>query len=181
MPTTRRSSGNAARRTTGRQATLSFNHRVTKPAGPKSTKDLVSATKPAKQSPLAKHVSSAQPESTDEEDVKKEEDDVEEAKIKVEEEPLVEVKHEPEAKSEAELRAEKVPGRQIDQYWRKLERERTSKRVHQEDLTQAEKILRYWDVSSQYGVSNLHLFHFRFTKIIFANGALLSPALVLAA
>ncbi|KAI1767072.1 hypothetical protein GGR53DRAFT_463814 [Hypoxylon sp. FL1150] len=152
MPATRRSSGNAARRTTGRQATLSFNHRVTKVAGPKSTKDLVSASKPAKQSPLAKHVSSAQPQSADEEEVKKEEDDVEESKIKVlEEVPQVEVKPEPEAKSEAELRAEKISGRQIDQYWRKLERERTAERVHQEDLLQAEKILRYWDVSSQYG------------------------------
>ncbi|KAI1780843.1 DNA polymerase delta, subunit 4-domain-containing protein [Hypoxylon cercidicola] len=152
MPTTRRSSGNAARRANGRQATLSFNHRVTKPA-PKSTKDLVSS-KPATQSPLAKHVSSAQPESADEEErVKKEEEDAEEAKVKVEEEPKFQAGPEPESevKSEAELRAEDISGRQIDQYWKKLERERKAKRVHQEDLTQAEKVLRYWDVSSQYG------------------------------
>lgn len=167
MPTTRRSGGgNASRRAGGRQATLSFNHRVTKSAAPKSAKDLVSSSsKPAKQSPLAKHVSSAQPESADDEDedaVKKEEEEEAEgvdAKIKVEGYQTVDIapklEPEPEVKSEAELRAEDISGPQINQYWRKLERERVTKRIHQEDLTQAEKVLRYWDVSSQYGVSSL--------------------------
>ncbi|KAI0830436.1 DNA polymerase delta, subunit 4-domain-containing protein [Hypoxylon sp. FL0890] len=134
MPTTRRSSGNT--RATGRQSTLSFNHRVTK-STPKSGKDL---SKPTTQSPLAKHVSSVEKEESTAED--------EAIKIEVEEEPQPEP--EPE-KSEAELRAEKITDRQIDQYWRKLERERIAKRVHQEDLTLSEKVLRYWDVSSQYG------------------------------
>ena len=58
----------------------------------------------------------------------------------------------PGPKSEAELRAEKLTNRQIDQYWRRLERDRLTRRVHQEDLNLAEKVLRYWDVSSQYGV-----------------------------
>ncbi|KAI1411284.1 DNA polymerase delta, subunit 4-domain-containing protein [Hypoxylon sp. FL1857] len=134
MPTTRRSSGHS--RATGRQSTLSFNHRVTKP----SAKDL---SKPIKQSPLAKHVSSTEKEEPTAED--------EAVKIEVEEEPQV-AQPEPEPeKSAAELRAEKISDRQIDQYWRKLERERVAKRVHQEDLTLAEKVLRYWDVSSQYG------------------------------
>ncbi|KAI2632518.1 DNA polymerase delta, subunit 4-domain-containing protein [Hypomontagnella submonticulosa] len=167
MPTTRRSSGGG--RATGRQSTLSFNHRVTKSV-PKSAKDLVSS-KPAKQSPLAKHVSSSQ-----EVEIKPEptEDDVA-IKDEVDEKPKLEgleseskVKHEPESKlklepktepepepkaevSEAELRAGKISNRQIDQYWRKLERERIAPRVHQSDLTVAEKVLRYWDVSSQYG------------------------------
>ncbi|XXG97350.1 hypothetical protein Hte_003647 [Hypoxylon texense] len=159
MPTTRRSSGNASRRAGGRQATLSFNHRVTKPAAPKSTKDLVSSSKPTKHSPLAKPVSSARPESADgddEEIVKKEEEDEEEgvdAKIKMEDAAAADPEPESEVvvKSEAELHAEEISGHQVNQYWRRLERERMAKRVHQEDLTQAEKVLRYWDVSSQYG------------------------------
>ncbi|KAI0181638.1 DNA polymerase delta, subunit 4-domain-containing protein [Hypoxylon sp. FL1284] len=144
MPNTRRSSS-AARRPAARQATLSFNHRVTKPT-PKTGKDLVSASKPKAQSPLAKHVSSAQPEPAEEDDV---------APVKAEEEEDEEEQTapapEPEATSEAELRAARISSRQIDQYWRGLERERVAKRVHQEGLTVAEKVLRYWDVSSHYG------------------------------
>ncbi|KAI3328006.1 hypothetical protein HD806DRAFT_345508 [Xylariaceae sp. AK1471] len=146
MPTTRRSSGGG--RPSNKQATLSFNHRVTKSV-PKSAKDISSA--PAKQSPLAKHVINAEPAAKDEVD-----SDVDE-KVQVQEpEQVVELELEPEPepaheKTEAELRADKVTTRQISQYWNKLERERRTKRVHQEDLTLAEKILRYWDVSSQYG------------------------------
>jgi DNA polymerase delta subunit 4 len=136
MPTTRQSSG--AGRPSSKQATLSFNHRVTK-SGTKSTKDISST--PAKQSPLAKHVINAEPAIKDEVDT-----DVDE-KAQVEEyKPEVE-------KSEAELRADKITDRQINQYWRKLESERRTKRLHQEGLSVAEKILRYWDVSSHYGVS----------------------------
>lgn len=56
-------------------------------------------------------------------------------------------------KSEAELRAAKVSDRQITSYWTKQERAREAQRVHQEDLTLSEKVLRYFDVSNQYGVS----------------------------
>ncbi|KAI0130950.1 hypothetical protein F4814DRAFT_404309 [Daldinia grandis] len=141
MTNTRRSSG--GNRTTGKQSTLSFNHRVTKSV-PKSAKDLIS--KPVKQSPLVKHISSAQPEPKEEEEDEVVKDEPED------EEPLVKQPHIQPEKSESELRASKVTDRQIDQYWRQLERERIAKRVHQEDLTLAEKVLRYWDVSSQYGV-----------------------------
>ncbi|RYP42131.1 hypothetical protein DL767_000496 [Monosporascus sp. MG133] len=137
MPTTRRSS-----RPAGRQSTLSFNHRVTKSSVPKSAKSgakSVVSTTPTKQSPLGKHVSTADLESEPEPQVKEEE----EVKAVVPE-------PEPE-KSEAELRAQKITDSQIDQYWRALERERKAPRVHQEDLSLAEKVLRYWDVSSQYG------------------------------
>ncbi|KAI0006705.1 DNA polymerase delta, subunit 4-domain-containing protein [Xylariaceae sp. FL0662B] len=148
MPTTRRSSG----RGRGKQATLSFNHRVTKSV-PKSTKDLV-ASKPTRQSPLAKHVSTPdEPVKEGEEKKEEEEEAVEDVEVE-EPEPEPELELEPEPvpeKSEAELRAEKITDRQIDQYWRQLERERIAKRVHQEDLSVAEKVLRYWDVSSQYG------------------------------
>ncbi|KAI1179600.1 DNA polymerase delta, subunit 4-domain-containing protein [Nemania sp. FL0916] len=125
-------------RSSSRQATLSFNHRVTKNAQ-KSAKDLVSSSAP-QSSPLAKHVIKAEPDI----DIKQEEvaDDV------VKE---VEQVAPPREKTEAELRADKVTDRQITQYWRGIERERRTKRVHQEDLSLAEKVLRYWDVSSQYG------------------------------
>ncbi|KAJ8128792.1 hypothetical protein O1611_g4840 [Lasiodiplodia mahajangana] len=138
MPTTRRSTG-GGRPSSGRQATLSFNHRVTKSV-PRSAKDLVST--PAK-SPLAKHVIHAEP------DVKDEADTEVEEKIKVEEEPKLVV---PEReKTEAELRADKITEGQISRYWYSIENERKTKRLHQDHLSIAEKILRYWDVSSQYG------------------------------
>lgn len=150
MPTTRRSSGNT--RTSGRQSTLSFNHRVTKSV-PKSTKDLDS--KPAKQSPLATHVSSVKVEEPTSDKERAIKDQFEEKPVKgeSEQEPQVaqpEPAVEPE-KSEAELRAQKITDSQINKYWQGLERERKAKRVHQEELTVAEKVLRYWDVSSQYG------------------------------
>jgi DNA polymerase delta subunit 4 len=140
MPTTRRSSGAArASQAAGRQSTLSFNHRVTKSV-PKSNKKDVTSTTPAKASPLSKQV------------LKHEDDDVE-----AEEPPTApveqEVKEPEKDMSEAELRAARVSDRQITGYWNKLEKERKAKRVHQEDLTLAEKVLRYFDVSSQYGVS----------------------------
>ncbi|KAI1111436.1 DNA polymerase delta, subunit 4-domain-containing protein [Nemania sp. NC0429] len=129
----------AGSRASGKQATLSFNHRVTKSV-PKSAKDLVS-TSPS--SPLAKYVTHAEP------DVKSEvESDVEEEKEHLEE--LKQVVPERE-KTEAELRADEITDRQISRYWNGIESERKTKRLHQEELSLAEKILRYWDVSSQYG------------------------------
>lgn len=56
-------------------------------------------------------------------------------------------------KSEAELKAEKVTESQINKYWKAIEKERIAPRVHQEGLSLSEKVLRYFDVSSQYGVS----------------------------
>ncbi|KAI1364929.1 DNA polymerase delta, subunit 4-domain-containing protein [Xylaria arbuscula] len=135
MPATRRSSGGG--RPAGKQATLSFNHRVTKSV-PKSAKNFAST--PAK-SPLAKHVINIEP------DVKDEDED-ENEKVQVEEPKQVAPEHE---KTEAELRADKISDRQISQYWRDIENERRTKRLHQDDLSLAEKILRYWDVSSEYG------------------------------
>lgn len=77
-----------------------------------------------------------------------------------------------------EVKAERVPHSQVLKYWRAKEAERLAPRgelllslptlvrwrgwllnntnlcvVHQEDLTTEEKILRYFDMSSQYGVS----------------------------
>ena len=56
-------------------------------------------------------------------------------------------------KSEAELKAEKITESQINKYWKAIEKERIAPRVHQEGISLNEKVLRYFDVSSQYGVS----------------------------
>lgn len=49
--------------------------------------------------------------------------------------------------------ARKIPMTQINRYWRAKESERKAPRVHQQDLSVSEKILREWDMSNQYGVS----------------------------
>ncbi|KAK7920606.1 hypothetical protein PG985_008628 [Apiospora marii] len=151
MPATRRSTRSSSQ-AGGKQATLSFHNRVTK-AVPKSSKDVVSS--PSKQSPLAKHVVSASQEAEEQAAPAKEDiilDDAAGVESEPEERsPVSEQEDEAVKKTDAELRAEKITGRQVDQYWRKLEGERIAKRVHQEDLSQAEKVLRYFDVSSQYG------------------------------
>jgi DNA polymerase delta subunit 4 len=59
-------------------------------------------------------------------------------------------------KSEVELKAEKITDAQIKKYWKDIESQRIAPRVHQQDLDLSEKILRYFDVSSQYGVSQFH-------------------------
>ncbi|KAK6078826.1 DNA polymerase delta [Seiridium cupressi] len=144
MPATRRSSGGPrSSQASSRQSTLSFNHRVTKSV-PKSAKKEISSTTPVKASPLSKQLFT--------EDV-----EVDEPKV----EPTSPESEEPEEKSAAELRAAKISDRQITGYWNKLEKERVAKRVHQEDLTLSEKVLRYFDVSSQYGVSS-QILHFVF-------------------
>jgi DNA polymerase delta subunit 4 len=58
------------------------------------------------------------------------------------------------ANEEAEARD--ISDAQIKKYWRQKEQERLAPRVHQEDLTVYEKVLREWDMSGQYGVSRSH-------------------------
>jgi DNA polymerase delta subunit 4 len=55
--------------------------------------------------------------------------------------------------ADEEQQARKITDTQIKQYWRKKEQERLAPRVHQEELTVYEKVLREWDMSGQYGVS----------------------------
>lgn len=64
---------------------------------------------------------------------------------------LQELKSKKKEKSEIEKKAESVSAQQIKKYWQGIESMRISKRVHQEGLSTEEKILRYFDVSSQYG------------------------------
>lgn len=51
-----------------------------------------------------------------------------------------------------EEKAKKVTDAQIKRFWKERENERISRRVHQEDLSVEEKVLRFWDMSSQFGV-----------------------------
>lgn len=142
MPTTRRSTGNARPQGPSKgQSTLSFHNKVTKNITHDAKKASVvspSVTKvapptPEKDEPTRDEVENIEPEESEEE------------------EP------EPE-KSEVEIKAEKVSQAQIGKYWKGIEKERAASRVHQQGLSDHEKILRYFDVSSQYGVSHLSLF-----------------------
>ncbi len=56
-------------------------------------------------------------------------------------------------KSEAEERGGRVSDAQVKRYWKGKEDERIAPRVHQRGLSVHEKILRHFDLSSQYGVS----------------------------
>jgi DNA polymerase delta subunit 4 len=141
MPTTRRSSGGRGAVSTGKQSKLSFNNRVTKPV-PKSVKDSV-ASSPLKKELIQEKVEKV--EKDEAEDIKADEQLQQET-----EQQIVSIDV---TKSDAELKAAKMSDAAIQKYWRKVEAERMAKRVHQEDLTLSEKVLRYFDVSSQYGVS----------------------------
>ncbi|KAM3466470.1 hypothetical protein MY5147_000557 [Beauveria neobassiana] len=146
MPTTRRTTGGARARAgpTKGQATISFSNRVTK-AVPKDVKSSIvvpsrqKVDAPAQKEPEVDNVVS-EPEVA--EQPKEEEEE--------EEETLVEEAAVP-SKTEAELKAERTSDAQIGKYWRSIEAQRIAPRVHQEDLSLHEKVLRYFDVSSQYG------------------------------
>ena len=56
-------------------------------------------------------------------------------------------------RSEAEEKGGKVSDAQVKRYWKSKEDERIAPRVHQQGLGVNEKILRHFDLSSQYGVS----------------------------
>lgn len=55
--------------------------------------------------------------------------------------------------ADEEEQARKITDTQIKKYWRQKEQQRLAPRVHQEDLTVYEMVLREWDMSGQYGVS----------------------------
>ena len=134
MPPTRRSRSSLGPVEKGAQSKLSFsNSKIHKPT----------SAKEAKESPLSKsavkaldlgHITSAP--------AVKAQAKVELAKPEVE-------------KTLEELNAEKVTDAQIKKYWKTREAERRTLRVHQEGLAIEEKILRLFDMSSQFGVCPL--------------------------
>ncbi|KAK3320608.1 DNA polymerase delta, subunit 4-domain-containing protein [Cercophora scortea] len=145
MPTTRKSSRLSS---SPKQSTLSFNHRVTK-AAPKSAKDSL-----AKASSSLSKEYHPEPEAEPEQQLPKTEDisqpaSPEEVFVAEPEEAVVVVE-----KSEIERKAEKVSDKAIERYWSKIETARSARAVHRkhaEGLSTGEKVLRYFDVSSQYG------------------------------
>ncbi len=147
----------------GRQATLSFNHRVTKPSATKQsakeaalpTKTVEPEDKKAKAEEDKEKVK-AEPEKAEKDDLMAEiqaEEEDEEAQAKEEapkadEKPLLAA-----SRSEDEIAADAVTDAQIRRYWRSVEVQSMARRVHQEGLDLGEKVLRYFDVSSHFGVS----------------------------
>lgn len=135
MPATRKSSRLSA--AGAKQSTLSFNHRVTKNVVAPGKKEVVSTT--AAVAPSSKLAKEYVPEPEAETEV----DEVEEIHVEAK-------------KSEAEQRAAKISDAAIARYWGGIEAGRRAKAVHRkhvEGLGTGEKVLRYFDVSSQYGVS----------------------------
>jgi DNA polymerase delta subunit 4 len=146
-PTTRRSTGSVRGRSAPArgQSTLSFSNRVTKSVPKSAKKGVISASVAKVKLPEE----TQQPKTEEVEEIVIDEPEVEEP---VEDESEPEVEAVPE-KSDSELRAERISDGQISRYWKGLEAQRKAPRVHMEDLTLSEKVLRYFDVSSQYGVS----------------------------
>lgn len=142
MPPKRKVSGPAAARST--QSTLTFNGRQSR------------VTKPSAQTPSAKAKkldaetieSAALPAKIDVDEV---------ADTRSEAVVLEQAQEEAERaavqKTPEEEAASKISEAQIKKYWREKENQRKVRRVHQEDLTIHERVLREWDISAQYGVS----------------------------
>lgn len=163
-PTTRRSTGGARARpglAKGGQSTLSFSSKVTKSV-PKDIKNAVV-------SPAVAKIPTPTKTAPEEEDVKEVAVDEPAAPEEADVEPQEE---EPAEKSEAELKAEKIGDAQIRSYWKSVETQRKAPQVHQQGLDVSERVLRYFDVSSQYGVSLVESVHLRRHTLIRALAAL---------
>lgn len=160
MPTTRRAAAASARGRPGPakgQSTISFSGRVTKAVPKDLKKAAVEAPAIARtaipERPASKNEVTKEEEEEEAVDVVAEEPEIlEEPELESETEVEPAVEQVPE-KTEVELKAEKITDAQIKSYWKAIEKQRKAPRVHQEDLDLGEKVLRYFDVSSQYGVS----------------------------
>lgn len=141
---TRHSSGPA---TKGSQQTLAFSSsKVSKPSTPTATT--------SQKSKLAQSISSLTPEDIDTKDVGHVSSEAATAQQASAEVERVSKKEE---RTEEEERAAKVTDAQIRKYWRERENERRAPRVHQQELGVEEKVLRLFDISSQYGVCHFLL------------------------
>ncbi|KAF4626955.1 hypothetical protein G7Y89_g11202 [Cudoniella acicularis] len=134
MPPTRRSRNSSGPAAKGSQKTLTFGQSKVTKSTP-STKDkssLKSPKLPATDDIDVGHVSS-------------------EAAVQQQAQTEIERVKEKEYRSPEEEKAAKVTDTQIRRYWKEREAERRAPRVHQKELTLEEKILRLFDMSSQYG------------------------------
>lgn len=142
MPVTRRSAraSAAAGLASGKQSTLSFKNKITKSSASSSSasaKDKAALLNkvPARTKEV---VLPPSPEPEEEET---------QPEIKAEE-------NKDESKTEVEVRAAKVSDAAVEHYWKQIEELRTAREVHKKHmagLSTGEKVLRYFDVSSQYG------------------------------
>ncbi|KAH6851088.1 DNA polymerase delta, subunit 4-domain-containing protein [Chaetomium sp. MPI-CAGE-AT-0009] len=156
MPTTRRSTRSSTG--PGKQQTLSFKHKVTKAIqtgkegykSPSRAKEYIPEPSPE---PASSKVTTKL---FQEEHKKEDNDDEDESPTSTDDEqqqaaPAAAVQAQPDADA---ARAEKISDRAIERYWKDIEASREAKEVHKkhtQDLTTGEKVLRYFDVSSQYG------------------------------
>ncbi|KAK4150302.1 DNA polymerase delta, subunit 4-domain-containing protein [Chaetomidium leptoderma] len=153
MPTTRRSTRSSTG--AGKQSTLSFKHKVTKAI--KTGKEGYKSPSRAKE-----YIPEPTPEPTSkklekEEDEDEDEDEQTPATTDDDDEHDVQVqtkKQQQQQRQQPAAAAEKISDRAIERYWSEIEAGRNAKAVHKkhgEGLTTGEKVLRYFDVSSQYG------------------------------
>lgn len=151
-PTRRKPSGSTARA----QQTLAFgpnSNKVTKPSLPAAGKKKSSLT-PTDSARLQKAVADIATPSPDPEDENPPlpEEQLESPRaLAIRGQGAAKVE---DVKSEAEEKGSKVSDAQVKRYWKSKEDERTAPRVHQRGLSVNEKILRHFDLSSQYGVSS---------------------------
>ncbi|KAL1840536.1 hypothetical protein VTJ49DRAFT_357 [Mycothermus thermophilus] len=168
VPSTRRSTRSSAGPVAGgKQTTLSFKHKVTKPVhhvgkeekaaaeykSPARAKEYIPDEEPATKRKRKSKDEEEEHEDEVEEEVKEEEAEEEEEEEEEEDNDVPVVKPQTPF-DEAEARAAKLNDRAITQYWKDIEASRRAKEVHKrntEGLSTAEKVLRYFDVSSQYG------------------------------
>ncbi|EAL88906.1 hypothetical protein KXW98_003956 [Aspergillus fumigatus] len=146
MPTTRRRRGNTAASRSG-QSTLSFGgkSRVTKPS---ATSTQSQKTKHLE--PISAAVSSTE-EVPDPDQVPvapSEPSQPHVAELAVRQQAQEEIQQ---PLSEEDQKAIRITEQELQRYWKKEEQTRKAPRVHQEDLSLHEKILRHFDLSSQYG------------------------------
>ncbi|KAF7585999.1 hypothetical protein BBP40_009736 [Aspergillus hancockii] len=142
MPPTRRRGGSTAAR--ANQATLSFGSksRVTKPSTStrsQKTKDLEPITASIPEKTVEPEKAPVTPTEPSRPHV---------AELAVRQQAQAEVQQ---PLSEEDERALNITEKDLQQYWRKEEGKRRGPRVHQEDLTMHERILRHFDLSSQFG------------------------------
>ncbi|KAG6075990.1 hypothetical protein E4U33_001959 [Claviceps sp. LM78 group G4] len=151
MPTTRRSTAAAARGRTDStkgQSTISFTNKVTKPVA-KNVKSVVATPKtttvdiPERTKPIE--------EKTKEDVNKKDEDGAEHEHEEESQQQAPQLETAPPKISETETRAGELTDAHINKYWKSIERQRKASRVHQQGISVNEKVLRYFDVSSEYG------------------------------
>lgn len=145
MPPTRRKASNPGARA---QQTLAFgpnSNKVTKPSIPPQSKKLSKASQDDLSKAVAVELSTPEPEIND---IEPEAQILSPRTLAIRKQAPA-----PQAEgSEIEQKAAKIPDTQLRKYWIGKEDERIAPRVHQQGLSVNEKILRHFDLSSQYGV-----------------------------